>query len=55
MYILAFEEGVGHAQAVQAAKFQKALTVLIYLAPSMSTKARRPGLMVGSHSSIEVA
>ena len=54
MDLLTLEEGVGHAQAMEAAELQQALTVLVDLPTSVSTKAGGPSLPISSNSGVEV-
>ena len=55
MLWLGLEEGVGHAETVVGAELQQALPVVIDLANSKVPKTGRPGVVVGTHPSIEVS
>jgi hypothetical protein len=55
MNLLAFEEGVGHAQAVMAQKFKQSLAILVYLSPPKASEAGGPRLVVSSYPCIEVS
>ena len=54
MLWLGLKEGVGDAQMVQCAELKEALTVVVHLADAVMTEAIRPGVVVCSHSGVEI-
>jgi len=49
------EEGVGETEVMEGAQLKEALAILVELADAKVPDAARPGIVVGSHTGVEVS
>ena len=55
MLWLGLEEGVCDAEMVQCAELKEALAIVVHLANAVMTETISPGIVICTHSGIEIA